>query len=412
MSEPEQPRPTQPLSTQPVSTPSPSNEPVPEQSPQAHSVQTHPLALAQYGLLALALLYTLYFAKTLLIPFVVAWLFALLFSPLVSLLKRFHVPRTLSAILILAVIGGPFTLLGIQLVEPTEKWVKLLPELSVKLTAQLDAISDAWAPEVKSPVATPPPKPKAEGFNFFGWFDDDETENLPPQIVEPLKENPVSERMVQGGLEVIVSMLGATPALIAQLMTFIIMLIFILVYGPQLFTTFVNVFPQVKNKRAAVLLVGEMQKELSRYILTVSVINTGLGIITGTALWILGVEDALLWGVLVGLLNFAPYVGPILSIIILGLAGVVQYGPVLEAFLPALIFFSINLLEAQLITPLILGRKMRLNPLMLMAWLVVWGWLWGAMGVLLAVPLLVCIKLIAGRLSVMDHWVKLIESRT
>ena len=80
------------------------------------------------------------------------------------------------------------------------------------------------------------------------------------------------------------------------------------------------------------------------------------------------------------------------------------------ALLPVVIFFAINLLEAQFVTPMVLGRHMRLNPLILMLWLIGWGWVWGVVGVLIAVPLLVCLKLTAARLKVLPHWVKLIET--
>ena len=110
------------------------------------------------------------------------------------------------------------------------------------------------------------------------------------------------------------------------------------------------------------------------------------------------------------MLNFAPYVGPVIGMLVLCLAGVLQYGPSLGALLPALVFFCINLVEAQFITPTVLGQRMRLHPLVLMLWLILWGWLWGVVGVLIAVPLLVCLKLAADRLNLLPHWVKLIES--
>lgn len=88
-----------------------------------------------------------------------------------------------------------------------------------------------------------------------------------------------------------------------------------------------------------------------------------------------------------------------------------QYGAVAAALLPALVYCSINLVEAQFITPLIMGRNMRLNPLIIIVWLVLWGWLWGAMGVLLAMPLLVCLKLAVGQSKSLRHWVHAFESR-
>ena len=382
--------------------------------------KTPPIQMALYWLLGLALIYTLYFAKTLLLPVVVAALFALLLSPLVGLFKRFHIPRVLSGLMLLALIGVPFTLLGMQLSEPAQKWAKRIPELSAQLTDELDEFSEKLAP-AKRPVQVHVPKPleieEKRGFRFFGWLRDDEDEKeAAPESKTPApaptqpSENAVSDRVMQGGVELMVQLLGATPVVLAQFTTFVILVLFMLVFGPLLYSNFIHVFPQVRDKRAANELLADVQHELSRYILTVSVINTALGIVTGFALWAFGVEDALLWGVMVALLNFAPYVGPIIGMAILCLAGVVQYGPVLTALLPVLIYFTINMLEAQFITPTVLGRNMRLNPLILMLWLIAWGWVWGVVGVLIAVPLLVCLKLAAARLNVLPHWVQLIET--
>ncbi|MFN3582007.1 MAG: AI-2E family transporter [Pseudomonas sp.] len=366
-----------------------------------------------HWLLGLALLYTLYFAKSLLMPFVVALLFALLLSPLVSLLKRLYIPRTMSAVLILCLIGGPFAAVTMKLAEPAQRWAQAIPELSEKLSRQ---VSNLTGPLSSDQITVPVPQqePEPRGFRLFGWFRGDGEERTEQPQAEPSSSgngSAVSDRIKQGGLEAMLSALSAAPVMIAQLMTSIILIIFLLIFGPRLFAAFVNIFPQVQDKRRSILLVRTIQVELSRYILTVAVINTCLGLTTAGALWLLGVEDALLWGVLVGMLNFAPYVGPLIGTVILCLAGLVQYGAVGFALVPALVYFSINMLEAQFVTPLVLGRHMRLNPLVIMVWLVIWGWLWGVVGVLLAVPLLVCLKLAAAQLGVMTNWVRWIETR-
>ncbi|MFO7705898.1 MAG: AI-2E family transporter [Halopseudomonas sp.] len=368
-------------------------------------------------LLALALLYTLYFAKSLLMPLVVGLLFALLLSPLVSILKRLYIPRTMSAVLILCLIGGPFAVVITQLAEPAQRWAKAIPELSDKLTKRVSSLTDEFSStQIILPQPQPEPEAEPRKLRFLGWFrgkDEQQQKPAPSRPVQSVPEsnNAVSDRIKQGSLEALLSALGAAPVMIAQLMTAIILILFLLVFGPRLFAAFVNIFPQVHDKRRSILLVRTIQVELSRYILTVSVINTCLGLTTAGALWLLGVEDALLWGVLVGMLNFAPYIGPLIGTVILCLAGVVQYGTVGFALVPALVYFSINLLEAQFVTPLVLGRNMRLNPLIIMVWLIIWGWLWGVIGVLLAVPLLVCLKLSAAQLGVMTNWVRLIETR-
>jgi predicted PurR-regulated permease PerM len=366
-------------------------------------------SLPVYGLLTLSLLYTLYFAKSLLMPIIVALLFSLLLSPLVSLLKRLYIPRSLSAIFLLTLIGGPLTMLSIELAGPAQKWVEQLPKLSAQLTEELDNISKIISidPVAETNEVVLPVKEKSAG--FFGWFSSDEDEE--PIIVEETSNNSVLlTRVTQGGMDIIISILVATPLVLAQFMTFLILVIFLLIFGPGLYESYLKMLPRESSNRRSIALIGKLQKELSRYIITVTIINAGLGMIIAGVFWMMGVNDALLWGALVGLLNFAPYLGSIMALVILSLAGVTQYGMEAVALVPAAVYFGINMLEAQFITPAVLGRHMQLNPLILILWLLIWGWLWGAVGVLVAVPLLVCIKLAAEQLNVFSRWVALVET--
>jgi len=352
------------------------------------------------GLLTLALLYTLYFAKTLLVPIVVALLLTLLLIPAVNFFHRYHIPRALSALVLLCSMAVPFTVLGMELAEPIQKWAQRLPELSATFTQQIDSMTSTWN---VSPEEEQEDPSRAFFSRLFGGDDDDE------EMVD--ENNAVTERITQGGVEIMVYMLAATPIFLAQLVTCLTLTIFLLVFGARLFDSAIVYLPQVTNKSGAHGLIDTIEIELSRYILTVSVINSLLGLSTAIAFWLIGVEDALLWGVLVGLLNFAPYVGMFIGLSLLALAGLAQYGFVLFAMVPALVYFVINGIEAQFVTPTILGKHMRLNPLVLMIWLIIWAWLWGVVGVLLAVPLLVCIKLAASQLNVPGHWIKIIETR-
>lgn len=358
-------------------------------------------------LLGIALVYTLYFAQSLLVPLLVAWLLALLTSPLVALLKRLHIPRTLSALLIVCAIGGPLTLLAIELAAPAQKWALRLPEFSAFMSEKLNVLSPN-IPAATNAVA--PAELEKQDFSFWGLFSSNDPEPAAEAVpAEKTSGEVVSDKIIESGMEAALSMLLATPVVIAQVMSCLILFLFLLIFGPKLFNVAMEVWKQPQDRERAIAIVVTLRRHLSRYIVTVSIINSCLGGATAFILWLMGVEDALLWGALVAVLNFAPYIGPLLAMGILCMAGLAQYGPEAAALLPVLVFLTLNLLESQVFTPMVLGRNMRLNPLVVMLWLIAWGWLWGASGVLLAVPMLVCIKLVAEPLGIAPGWIRLLE---
>ena len=212
------------------------------------------------------------------------------------------------------------------------------------------------------------------------------------------------------GMTAALSLLSATPVIIAQTLSCIILILFLLIFGPALFEAYVQTLPNALKKQRVMGLVNAIQGELSRYIITVSAINIGLGMATAAALSIWGLKDAVLWGVLVGLLNFMPYLGAVFGVIIISIAGLVQYGFGVDALVPVVLYLSLNLIESQFITPTVLGRRMKINPLVVMVWLLICGWLWGVLGVLLSVPILVCLKLALAQLGIWKNTIQVIES--
>ncbi|WP_158969457.1 AI-2E family transporter [Paraglaciecola sp. L3A3] len=355
-------------------------------------------------ILFLAVLYTLYFAQSLIIPIVLTILIALLLSPLVAACKRIHIPRAISSIVLLSMLATPFTLITIELTEPAEKWAKLLPKLSLQVTEQFESISSSF--EQQQQIEKQKSSPK-KGLSLFDWFSNDDDANKQKNKSDT---NVVTERIKQGGMEVIIEVISATPFILTQILTGIILILFLLIFGPNLFAAFVKELPNKKQQQKALDLVGVIQSQLSRYISTVSIINFVLGLSTAIALSIIGLEDALLWGVIVGVLNFIPYAGMIFGVCILALAGTVQYGFTVTVLIPIGAYLTLNLIESQFITPMVLGKNMQLNPLVVILWLLLCGWLWGLAGVLLSVPLLVCIKLVLTELGIWKNWLRIIEA--
>ncbi|MDU0353840.1 AI-2E family transporter [Paraglaciecola aquimarina] len=348
-------------------------------------------------LLLLAIIYTLYFAQSLIIPLVLAILIALLLNPLVTNLSKMHIPRAISSVVLLAMLTTPFTIIGVELIEPAQKWAKLIPKLSVHVNEQVESISGAFEEEVK--------ETQKLDSSWFNWFS---RSNAPKPKQKPA--NLVTERIKQGGMELVIDTLGATPIFFAQLLGSAILILFLLIFGPSLFAAFVKELALKEQREKAIHLVEVTQKQLSTYIITASLINLGLGLSTAIALYFIGLEDALLWGVIVAVLNFIPYIGSVIGVVILSMAGMVHFGVTLSAFIPVAAYLLLNIIESQVITPTAMGKKMLINPLVIMLWLLVCGWLWGLAGVLLSVPLLVCIKLVLSELGIWTNWLRVIEA--
>ncbi|MEP6908418.1 MAG: AI-2E family transporter, partial [Pseudoxanthomonas sp.] len=173
----------------------------------------------------------------------------------------------------------------------------------------------------------------------------------------------------------------------------------------------IALLPGRQNKKFTVDLMHSIERELSRYVLTISVINALVGLVYAGILYALDIplQEALLWGTIVAILNFAPYVGPLIGMALMLLVGFVTYSEPWLSVLPALVFLGLHTLEGQIITPIVLGRRMALSPLILILALMVFGWLWGIVGLLLAVPLLVCIKLVLARVEGLGGWARLLE---
>ena len=138
--------------------------------------------------------------------------------------------------------------------------------------------------------------------------------------------------------------------------------------------------------------IQEVVEATSTYIGTITVINVTLGALTALILWGLGMPSPLMWGGIVAVLNYIPYLGPIAAALLLALGGLMTFADPWAALLPPAIFVGLHMIEANVLTPLIVGRKLTINPLLILVSLSFWAWVWGTTGALLAVPLLIILK--------------------
>jgi predicted PurR-regulated permease PerM len=191
---------------------------------------------------------------------------------------------------------------------------------------------------------------------------------------------------------------ASAPKVIASILTVALLVFFFLVYGDEILRRAVEISPTFSYKRHTVSIVRSIQEEVSSYLLLTAAINVTLGLVTAGMLYMYGVPDPLLWGTVATVANFIPYVGAITTTTILAIVGALHFQELGPALLPAATFAGITAVEGNLITPMLQGRRSRLSPVAILLWLLVWGWLWGIPGALLAVPMLTCVKLITAKL--------------
>ena len=323
---------------------------------------------ALIGLFALAVVYTLYFGRAIFIPIFFALLLNLLLSPAVDALERLRLPRVAGSALVITALL--FVLLSAFSVfyQPAAGWIERAPETLRGIEEKLRFVT--------KPVE---------------------------QIGEATKsvEEIVDIGSESGGATVALGKTGfvnrliyETSELVFGVATSIILLYFLLVSGDMFLRKAINVLPTLSDKKKAVELARRIESDISVYLYTVVIINICLGALVGTAMYLLGMPNPFLWGVLAGLLNFIVYLGPVVGITVIALVAFTSFDNVAQAVLPPLAYFVINGIEGNFVTPFILGRRLVMNPIVIFLSLLIWGWLWGVPGALIAVPMVVILKII------------------
>ncbi|KRD77188.1 transporter [Lysobacter sp. Root983] len=336
-------------------------------------------------LAALAVGATLWAAQALILPVLLAAFFALIGNPIIRGLRKLWLPRFAAALLVL--IGGLAAagLLANQLIEPAGEWVRQVPREMKQLAPKLREM-------------TKPMQEANRAAQNIARAAGGESTAKPVQVVKTELNDPYKS-------------LTSTPKYVASVLAVVLLTFFFMVYGESLQRNAIGLLPGLRERKITVDILQSIEREISRYVLTISVINTALGLaLAGTLFW-LGVPlpEALLWGTMAAILNFAPYVGPLIGMVTMLLMGFVAFDEAWRALLPAGLYLLLHTIEGQIVTPIVLGRRMRLSPLILILALMFFGWLWGIVGLLLAVPMLVCVKLVLARIEGLEKWSKLLE---
>ena len=319
------------------------------------------------------------------LPIVVSVLFTVLVGPPVRWLKRRGMPEALGAGVL--VFGTVIVICGSMyfLAEPASEWIERAPKTMQQVERKLKAVIRPFASiQATASKVEEVTTPTTNGDNT--------------QKVELAKPGLISR------------LSGTTASFLGAALTVIFLTYFLLAAGTLFRQKLAEVLPGRAERAHVVEALAEIEVQMSRYLVLTTIINAVVGLLTWGALALLGMPNAALWGALAGVLNYIPYVGALATIILIGVAGLVSFDQPKTALLAAGAYFIINMIESNLATPMILGRRLPLNAVALFIGLLFWGWIWGITGAVLAVPLTVMVKIICDHVEPLEPLATFLDS--
>jgi predicted PurR-regulated permease PerM len=316
-------------------------------------------------------LYSLYFARDFLLPIVFALLLNFLLSPLIRRLTRLHLKPPIGAAIVVILLVGAIGGAVYQLAGPAQGWAATAPQSFGTAQGKLRGIIRPMQQVSKN------------------------VERAADQAADAVAgpTGKVPEIVVQSGPSLSSRLFGTTQKIIAGLLEIFILLYFLLAGGDLFRQKLIKVLPHFGDKVKAVEIARATEATVSAYLTTTLLINAVEGALVALVLWVLGMPNVLLWGALVACLEFVPYLGAATAVLVLGVAGLTTFEQLGHALLVPGSFLAINLLQANLVTPMLLGHRLTLNPVAIIVGLAFFFWIWGVPGAFLAVPLLATFKI-------------------
>jgi predicted PurR-regulated permease PerM len=330
---------------------------------------------------AIAFVFALHAGEYILAPVAMGVVLGLMLGPLATTLERRGLPPGLSAFIVFVLFIGLIGIFAAVVLTPLSLWVNRLPQIWQQLQGQLA--------QFQEPIAS----------------------------IGAAREE-LRKIVGGGGLTVSVdegspveSVATLAPALLAQILIFLASLYFFVATRHQTRLAILKLCFTRRLRWRVAHIFRDVEALVSRYLLSISLINVAEGVAVGIGLWLAGVPSAALWGALAVVSNFIVFLGPLLMTIVLFVVGLTEFDTIGGALVPPLIYQAINVLESQFVTPMVIGRALTLNPFVVVLALVFWIWLWGALGGFIAIPaLLICYAMIRNMFPGFQ-WAEPIERR-
>jgi predicted PurR-regulated permease PerM len=330
-----------------------------------------PLNIRSFALGGTFLLLTVYSLKigsTFFIPVVLALLLNFLFASVIRALSRLYIPAPLGAALVLFALLGSLAFGIYQLALPARDWMAKLPQTVRQVERKLKDVKQSVQEVTKA---------TQEVDRLTSLNTGEKTQQV------EVRKSTLGE-----------SLLGPTQEFLVGAGLVFILLFFFLASGDLFLRKLVSVLPTFRDKKLAVEISHQIEHDISTYLLAITMINVFFGAAVGVSMYLLGMPNPLLWGVMAGFLHFIPFLGAMIGITIVTMVAVVTLDSMTTTLLVPVSYLSLNLLEEYVVLPLVMGRRLMLNPVVVLLWAIFWGWLWGVPGALMAVPLLAILKIV------------------
>ncbi len=301
------------------------------------------------------------------LPLTAALVIAIVLVPFLEWLERHRLPSGLAALLaVIAFLVIANTAL-VLIIVPATDWFRILPQRLPQIQATLAPLIDFYS----------------------------QLQRFVDETFQMLVAGPVAAAqtaVVETPRSLLQFAATSAPAAIIQMVFALLVIYFFLAGWTRLRQRTINSRGSFDGAMAVARVIQNVVDATSAYVITIATINLCLGLAVALALWLIGMPSPLMWGGIVALLNFIPYFGPMLAAVLLALGGLMVFDDVWRALLPAALQVGFHLVEADVVTPTVLGRRLTMNPLLILVSLTFWGWVWGTPGALLAVPLLIIIQ--------------------
>jgi predicted PurR-regulated permease PerM len=334
--------------------------------------QTEFKSIALKGLFAIASFYTLYFARDLILPFTLALLLSFLLRPVVRALKKIKIPELAGAALVIIAVLGSAGYGVIKLSGPAAEWVNKVPESLHQIESKVGFF--------RKPL---------EGVN-------NAVEELKGIARMGAEKKPEVEIRPSGVTDAVLT--GTREVLVKSSVMFIL-LYFLLASGDLFLRKLIKRIPSLHKKKEIVKITREVEHHTSRYLYTVTGINILMGVSIGIGMYLIGMPNPLLWGVMAGFLVFLPYVGPLIGISVVTIVAFLTFDSLGRILLAPAIYLALETIQGQIVTPMVLGLRFTLNPVAIFVWLIFWGWMWGIVGAILAFPMLTIFKILCDHIQ-------------